>query len=141
MLQKTVVKRITPHQFTDINRNNFLGCKKKERFELAIANPGAAKLQVSPGSPVCSMKGTICALHMIDASTFYYGDFSRIVMGDYDNPNMRTKIFHTSNWVFDIAVDFKGRIIVAEGFGFVRIIENRKNVITLEQRALASRRR
>lgn len=140
MQPKTVVKRIAASRFNDVNKSNFLGCKKKERAELAVANPAAAKLQVSPGAPVASMKGTICALHMIDSSAFYYGDFSRIVMGDYENPTTRTKIFHTSNWVFDIAVDFRGRIVVAEGFGFVRIVEDRKKVTTLEHRAFASTR-
>ena len=99
-----------------------------------IKQPEKTKVTFGEADQLKSMKGQTCAVFPFSEDELFYGEFSKINRVSFSRPSARTLLYESTNWIFDLAVDFKGRLVMAEGFGFVRVVANKKETFTLEER-------
>jgi len=125
---KTIVQRGDAARLQQYNLANGVGGANR-RDEVRRAN---VNLEVSVA--VKSMKGPICAVYPYSQRDLYYGEFSNVLKVNTAAPTKRTMVYKSLNYIFDIGVDYSGRIIVAEGFGFVKIIGDKGSCSTLQHK-------
>ena len=135
--QQKVVKRLDSFKVAQFNKDECVGIKSKERFCIDIPNPQNLVLKID--STLKSFKGAIYSIFPISNDQFYYGEFSDIMMASFSAPTKRMLVHKSLNYIFDSAVDYKGRLVFSEGFGYVRVCENKKNIFTAEEMTFSSR--
>lgn len=132
-----IVNRKYQKNATQFNKDNHVGLKASETKQRpARGGSQVAGYTLGPEESVRAVKGEICTVYPFSSSTVYYGEFSQIYRADFSRPTARSVMFETKNYIFDIEIDYRGRFIVAEGFGRVRIAESNKNIHTLNERVL-----
>lgn len=93
------------------------------------------KINYSVGEEVtiACRKGETCAVYPLDQDKIYYSEFSSVFMTSFSQQKLRNLIHESQNYIFEILIDFKGRLVVVEGFGHVKIITSKKEVTKLEE--------
>lgn len=132
---KPVLSKNEQNKVVQFNRENFVGSKSlaSRQKPPAIKSDGKKGI-IGTEESLRAVKGMTCTVFPFSKNLIYYGEFSNIVKGDFARPGVRSVMYESKNWIFDLAVDYKGRFVMAEGFGFVRIAEGKKNTFTFEER-------
>lgn len=101
------------------------------------ASPGQSQVPKISFPDVRSLvgsKGETCTLLPFTKDKVYFGSFSDILVADFSRPNSKTQCASSTNWIFDISCDFRGRLLISEGFGFVKVITSKKEIFTIPER-------
>ena|SRR3990167_5539293 len=147
---RPVLKQSLPRgiPLTQFNLQNKVGRNASGSGSSPKSPGGAVGSQPSPGGmrsatpkmifsdlrAVPSGKGETCAVLPFSKDKVYFGSFSDVLVADFSRPQSKTLCISSTNWIFDISCDYKGRLLTSEGFGFVRVVENKKSVFTLEHK-------
>ena len=147
---RPVLKQSLPRgiPLTQFNLQNKVGRNASGSGSSPKSPGGAVGSQPSPGGmrsatpkmifsdlrAVPSGKGETCAVLPFSKDKVYFGSFSDVLVADFSRPQSKTLCISSTNWIVDMELDYKGRMIIVERSGYFRIVTNKKDIFTMDHR-------